>query len=41
MKRYKFDLVRWNDLDQVEHLPFVGRADQIPPGWAITRRRPL
>jgi hypothetical protein len=39
--RYRFDLVRWNDRDELEHLPLIGTVNDIPPGWAITRRKPL
>lgn len=40
-RRYRFDLVRWNDRDELEHLPLIGTVNDIPPGWAITRRKPL
>jgi hypothetical protein len=40
-RRYRFDLVRWNDRDELEHLPLIVTVNDIPPVWAITRRKPL
>lgn len=40
-KRYRFDLVRWDDRDVLQHMVFIGSQADVPRDWAITRRRPL